>query len=166
MLAYARLLRWQSSGFLDPLAAKTVTGNRVESRARALRSCSCLCKASPSRPGRLLSCLLVDIPQPFMFDRGPHLKLAVVVLLAWRDGALNVSPVAKLRAQQSPRRTAAHSTDDRVRRKTVSALVHFFCAFSLFLFVRLFFSVFFSVYICLFAPDGQRVRVQVLKYSQ
>ena len=68
----------------------------------------------------------------------------MVVLLAWRDGALNVSPVAKLRAQQSPRRTAAHSTD-RVRRKTVSALVHFFCAFSLFLFVRLFFSVFFSV---------------------
>ena len=55
---------------------------------------------------------------------------------------------SSVRAQRrAPRRTAAHSATDRVRRKTVSALVHFFCAFSLFLFVRLFFSVFLSVYI-------------------
>ena len=94
-----------SSGSIAAKAGWIPTGNRVESRARDLRSCSCLCKASPSRPGRLLSCLLVDIPQPSMFDRGPHLKrrfkkLAVVLLLAWRDGALTVSPVAKLRAQR------------------------------------------------------------------
>ena len=143
-----------SSGSIAAKAGWIPTGNRVESRARDLRSCSCLCKASPSRPGRLLSCLLVDIPQPSTFDRGPHLKrrfkkLAVVLLLAWRDGALTVSPVAKLRAQRraAPRalnlqllaRGVTHqllmipsSPENRIRARS------FFRSFSLFLFVWFF----------------------------
>ena len=165
MLAYARLLRWQTSGVLDPSLQRLV-GSRRETEWKAGPEPSdpalaCLCKASPSRPGRLLSCLLVDIPQPSMFDRGPHLKrrfkkLAVVLLLAWRDGALTVSPVsvAKLRAQRraAPRalnrnlgvtqllmiRYGTLMIRYRVRRKTVSALVHFFRSFSFFMFVWFF----------------------------
>ena len=146
-----------SSGSIAAKAGWIPTGNRVESRARDLRSCSCLCKASPSRPGWLLSCLLVDIPQPSMFDRGPHLKrrfkkLAVVLLLAWRDVALTISPVAKLRAQRraAPRAlNRGHSTADDTefagkpypRSFIFSGLFHSFCSYgffcSLFLWVHI-----------------------------
>ena len=74
--------------------------------------------------------------------------LAVVLLLAWRDGALTVSPVAKLRAHQRRAARRAHSSSDTEfagkpypRSFIFSALFHSFCSYgffcSLFLWVHI-----------------------------
>ena len=90
---------------------------------------ACLCKASPSRPGRLLSCLLVDIPQPFMFKssrwwccwRG---VMARSPYRPWRSSELSRA------ARAAPRTQLTEFAGKPYPRSSIfSALFHSFCSY-------------------------------------